>query len=72
MSDDGEKRPEAQGNAGAFLAPFGGVVPVPMTPQGTEGAPAEGEDPDAAPPEQKRRSTLDWMLHRGDPLPKDL
>jgi hypothetical protein len=72
MSDDQGKKTEAEGNAGAFLAPFGGVVPVPMSPQGVEDAPEEGENPDEAPPEKHRRSTLDWMLHRGDPLPKDL
>ena len=71
MTDDHGKPREAEGNAGAFLAPFGGVVPVPMSPQGAEGAPDEPLDPEVAPPAKPHRSTLDWMFHRNDPPPKD-
>lgn len=72
MSDDHSERPEAQANAGAFLAPFGGVVPAPMRPQDAiDEAPTDPDDPGSLPAQPAHRSTLDILLGRKVPPPKD-
>ena len=72
MSDEHSERPEAQANAGAFLSPFGGMVPAPMKTDDGVDAPPEPDDPAAAAAQAPHRSTLDILLGRNAPPPKDL
>ncbi len=72
MSDDHSERPTAQPNAGAFLSPLGGMVPAPMEALDAGVAPPEPDDPAEAPAAAPHRSTLDILLGRHAPPPKDL
>lgn len=72
MSDDPHSR-KAVGNAGAFLNPFSGMVPVPMEPGGDlSDAPPEPEDGTQVATQPRKRSLTDTLLGRNPPPPRDL
>ena len=71
MTDDPHAR-RAEGNAGAFLAPFSGVVPVPIDPvDGLAEAPADPEDGAQVATPPPKRSFTDALLGRNPPPPRD-
>ena len=72
-SDEQGGRRKAESNAGAFLGPFLGVVPVPTHPADPlSDAPPEPDDPAQPAREQPERSLADRLLGRNPPPPKDL
>ena len=72
MTDDPHAR-KAEGNAGAFLGPFAGMVPVPMEPgSDLSDAPPEPEDEAQVAQQPRKRSLTDALLGRNPPPPRDL
>jgi len=72
MTDEPHGR-QAQGNAGAFLAPETGVIPAPMDSVGSLGdAPPEPDDPAEPAHVTPQRGLLDSLLGRNQPPPRNL
>jgi hypothetical protein len=70
--EDPDQR-EAQGNAGAFLSPYSGMIPFPVSTadQDPGGSPAEPPDPAQVPDQPQQRSLLDRLLGRNPPPPRE-